>query len=345
MKVYYISNMYPSDDSPYYGIFVKEQIDALRNLQVDTEMNVITQKGGSKLNKLGRYVKLSAKALWDNLVNQYDAVHLHYIFPTGIVLIPLRWITKKKLIVTGHGSDIINTNRIKTFFMKRILRSCDQVIVVSDYLKQIAIHKYEVPSDKINVIHCGFDETLFAPQPKVEKNIKTVLFLSRLYKEKGTQTFINIALHMQEQEHIHFLIVGDGPEKEHMITHLQHHPRVSFVGGVSKDKVGDYFNQADVYVFPTQKEGYGLVALESMACGTPVVASNVGGVPEIVSHNKNGYLATVDSTDDFVKGIQWVLQHETEEQVVSHAIQTAKSNTIKDQTKKVYEVYQKTIKK
>jgi len=150
--------------------------------------------------------------------------------------------------------------------------------------------------DRVRVIYNGIDETRFVPRPHADRQIR-VLFSGNLSARKGATLLPEIARRLS-------------PGIELMYTtglrsgkRLPEHPALNCVGSIPYRSMPDLYNQADILLFPTVREGFGLAAAEAMACGLPVVASNCSSLPELVDNGKGGYLCPPGEADCFAKSI------------------------------------------
>lgn len=175
-----------------------------------------------------------------------------------------------------------------------------RVILCSTYMKREVEAIFTLPSDKLNVIPNGVDPAKLRPSNNQTVDKATfassgesiVLYIGRLVREKGVQVLIEAASAILAScPHTRFAILGAGPhqdtlkhlaEKFHVVQHFD------FCGFVSDDVRNGYLQVADVAVFPSLYEPFGIVALEAMAAGIPVVVSDVGGLADVVSHAQNG---------------------------------------------------------
>jgi glycosyltransferase involved in cell wall biosynthesis len=166
----------------------------------------------------------------------------------------------------------------------------------------ISIYKREY-----TVIPMGVDFEIFKPvkrSTQLANRYKlsefTILFVGRLVEVKGVEYLIE-ALSKLSKDEIHFkaLIVGDGPLKPELESYVANNDlnsKVEFCGWVDKSKLEEYYSVADVFVGPSLQEAQGIVFVEALATGTPVVASRVGGIIDIVTEGKNGYLVPAKSS-------------------------------------------------
>lgn len=338
--IYVVSNMYPGHANPTYGIFVKEQVDSLVEMGFNVKLNVISTRENFRALKLFRYMNLFMKAVLETLLGKSDVIHVHFVYPTGIFIPLVKKISSKRIVVTVHGSDVLGNSAFKTNCLKSIFKNSDEVIVAGSGLKDIVTDKFGASTTRVHIIPCGYRSDLFYPLATMrEDDNLNILFLSRLYKEKGTDILKDIISKVASDNNIKFWIVGDGPEKERLQQLLSKNENVTFYGMVSKIEAAKWFQKADMFLFPSQREGFGLVALESLACGTPVIASNISGITDIVRDKYNGCLAEVDNADSFVEAIRFLSECEEFEKIRENARETARSYTLRKQIEKIIELY------
>jgi len=175
----------------------------------------------------------------------------------------------------------------------KTIQKSDAVITISQKVRKL----YEgiVDDEKISVIPLGVDTGVFKPAEKrVHKDDYEILYVGYLYELKGVEYLIrSMALVAREQGDVKLRIVGEGPEKSRLVAltkALNLEDRVLFEGFVPHTQIARCYQQCDIFCFPTLGEPFGKVVLEAMACGKPVVASNVGGPSEIIEDGRTGFL-------------------------------------------------------
>ena len=187
---------------------------------------------------------------------------------------------------------------------RRVIASADRVVAFSEHERDAIARLYDAGRDSIAVIPCGVDVDRFQPLDVAAARErlglgdgKVVLYVGRIEPLKGIDILLKAVAQLGQAESVKTLIVGGDSEGDREIERLKSladelgiSPRVSFVGRVEQPELPAYYSAADVCVVPSYYESFGLVALESMACGTPVVASRVGGLPTIVKDGVTGYL-------------------------------------------------------
>jgi D-inositol-3-phosphate glycosyltransferase len=184
-----------------------------------------------------------------------------------------------------------------------LANECDRVIAATDKEKSALRRYYDVPENRIRVIPCGVNLDLFQPLDKIQSrrtlglgNNKIILFVGRIERLKGIDKIIR-TLPLLSDHNPHLLIVGEDGNRQGEMAALSNLAKslgvsgsVSFSGLVEYSRLPLYYSSADVCVLPSYYESFGLVPLESLACGTPVVVTDVGNLVNIVHQGKTGYV-------------------------------------------------------
>ncbi len=279
-------------------------------------------------------------------------IDAHYVYPDGFAAILLRWVTRVPVVVSARGSDV---NLFKEFPLIRqliawVLERADAVIVVSHALKQVS-KGLGVDERKIHIIPNGVDPEKFFPIPQEEARNKIgfiegsrslVLSVCHLTKNKGLDVLLEgLALLTQTSPSLKWslYIVGDGAERERLERLVQSLGLVSsvkFCGPVSHEQLAWYFNAANVCCLLSEREGWPNVIVESLACGTPVVATSVGGIPEIITSSKVGILVQ-RQPEQIAKALKVSLERDwSKSNILAHA-QQFRWNQTADAVKEVFQ--------
>ena len=229
---------------------------------------------------------------------EFDAIDAHYFYPDGVAAASLGRIFNKPVVITARGSDL---NLITQFARPRrmIQRAAAQaagLITVCQALKDVLVD-LGVPAERVTVLRNGVDLKMFRPAQdraalRRALNITgtTLLSVGNLIESKGHDVVIRALTDLPDAR---LLIIGAGEGGDDFRAIAQSvgvADRVTFVGTVKHDVLRDYYGAVDVLVLASRREGWANVLLEAMACGTPVVASNVGGTPEVVAVPEAGVL-------------------------------------------------------
>jgi len=175
----------------------------------------------------------------------------------------------------------------------KTIRNCDMLIAITDHVKKLYTKIFD--PEKIVTIPLGVDTNLFKPsKKKLNKEYYELLFAGYLYKLKGIEFLIKaMCIIAQERKDVKLRIVGNGPEKQRLIKlteALNVKGKVTFQGFVPHMEMPKYYQNCDIFCFPTLGEPFGKAIIEAMACAKPVVASNIGGPAEIIQNRKTGIL-------------------------------------------------------
>jgi len=227
----------------------------------------------------------------------FDLIDAHYVYPDGIAAIWLGLLLSKPVVVTARGTDVnlIPQLKIPRKLIQHGLQRASAIIAVSEALKQ-AIVALNFPANDIFVLRNGVDLAKFFPQARepIRRDLgldcPTLISVGHLIERKGHDLIIRALVDLPGYV---LLVVGDGPEYRRLrtlATSIGVGARVRFLGVKSHEEMTRYYCAADALVLASSREGWPNVLLEAMACGTPVIASNVWGNPEIVRAPESGLL-------------------------------------------------------
>ena len=244
----------------------------------------------------------------------YDLIHSHYWLSgrlgswlqdrwnvPHLVMFHTLGTVKNIAGVAGPEPDL----RIAT--EKKLTRTCQRILAPTEREKDNLKTHYHTPSEKIGVAPCGVNLDLFRPMdPGVARqnlgfddNESIVLYVGRFDPMKGIDRLLEAAAQLQDHRRLRLVIIGgDGPHTpeyqnlQSMTNQLGIQNRVTFVGRIAQENLPPYYSAADVLVVPSYYESFGLVGLESLACGTPVVATDVGAMRSILQDGETGHIVS-----------------------------------------------------
>jgi glycosyltransferase involved in cell wall biosynthesis len=177
------------------------------------------------------------------------------------------------------------------------INNADTITTVSQFTANLVQQDLQIKKS-IKVIYNGVDEKLFTPKKRiVGKEIK-VLFSGNLTKRKGAHLLLPIVQRLNKNIIIYY--TSGLRETSKLVDHARLRP----LGRVPHDKMPDIYRDMDILLFPTVREGFGLAALEAMACGLPIVATNSSALPELITHKEGGFLCSLGDVDTFAESIQ-----------------------------------------
>lgn len=242
----------------------------------------------------------------------FDAIDAHYMYPDGVAA---AWLARHfglPVAVTSRGTDVnlIPAHRVPRLLIRRAIAEADALIAVSAALKA-AVVTLGAPEKKVTVLRNGVAINLFHP-PDDRPALRRMLGLSRptllsvgyLVERKGHHRTIEA---MEQLPEFALLIAGDGPERpklEAQVARLGLQDRVHLLGARPHAELPPLYGAADAMVLASSREGWANVLLESMACGTPVVASNIWGNPEVVQDPAAGVIAEHNTPDGIADGVR-----------------------------------------
>jgi glycosyltransferase involved in cell wall biosynthesis len=236
-----------------------------------------------------------------------DVIHAHWVIPQGVIALALRLTLRRPILVTSHGADLYALRgRFSEALKRRVLGHADATTAVSRSLRQEQVRLGAAP-ERTAVVPMGVDRQRFRPDARSEEvrarlnpDGAALLFVGRLAEKKGARFAIEAMPRiLADRPSARLTIAGDGPDRsmlEALTTRLQLTGHVQFLGPVSHAELPALYASADLTLVPSVRaadgdtEAYGLVIAEAMACGCPVIASDVGGVSDLVVDGATGLL-------------------------------------------------------
>lgn len=274
MKVLIVTNVYPSEDHPYHGIFVKEQMKAIKRLHPDVEFDVFYINGfGGKGEYFWSIWKVSSHINKHN----YDLVHIHY----GLAGMYLYWpfVKKVKTLVTFHGSDIQpkgGNGKISMIISRHAAKKADAAIILNDDMD--AMVKLYCPNT--HMIPCAVDVNTFQPMAKTEKHEKVqVVFPSNHERQvKNYPLFCEVMSILKEKYGI------EAEERE--------------LKNMTRKEIAQLYSNADVLLMTSKSEGSPQAVKEAMSCNLPCVSTPVGDVKVLLDGVKDSYVSNEHNAEE-----------------------------------------------
>lgn len=235
---------------------------------------------------------------------EFDLIDAHYFYPDGVAAALLAREFCKPFVVTARGTDInlIAQLRLTRRMIQWAAARADAIVTVSRALKD-ALSALGVQEEKVRVLRNGVDLKVFRPNDRnvVRQRLgltgTTILSVGGLVRHKGHHVTIGA---LPRLPGVRFLLAGKGPEQgglQALAKQLGVADRVTFLGQQDHEALTDLYSAADISVLASSREGWANVLLESMACGTPVVATASGGTPEVIAAPEAGKLMTSGTTE------------------------------------------------
>jgi len=255
-----------------------------------------------------------ASRMVDVVMNeQLDLLHVHYAVPHASAAYMAKQILKTKgyeipFITTLHGTDITIVGKDATNepVVTFSINASDGVTAVSEDLKSDTLEHFDIETE-IKVIPNFIDLSRFKKQPKdhFKKAIcpndeKLIVHTSNFRKVKRVEDVLDVFCELKKVVPSKLLLIGDGPERKRMEDKARGicSEDIRFLGKL--DAVEEVLSVSDLLLMTSEKESFGLAALEAMACEVPVVSTNAGGIPELNKHGQSGYVCAIGDVDDMV---------------------------------------------
>lgn len=285
-------------------------------------------------------------------LGDFDVIHAHdwLCYSAGIVA---KELSGKPLIVHVHATEFDrcggnSVNQQVYDRERRGMHAADHVIAVSELTRKIIIDKYGIDPTKVTVVHNGNSDAERNPKSRFKDlykirqgGQKVVLFAGRITIQKGVDYFVHAAKKVLEYEkNVQFIVAGSGDMEEQikgLATHLGVRNNFLFTGYYKLDEQADLFAAADVVVMPSVSEPFGIIPLESMSNGTPVIMSKQSGVSEVVTH-----ALKIDfwDTDAMADKILSIIRHPVLKQTLStEGLRQVKDITWDKAAKKTSNIY------
>jgi N-acetyl-alpha-D-glucosaminyl L-malate synthase BshA len=275
----------------------------------------VTESDYPALAHSGTYpLALASKMIEVANYEHLDILHVHYAVPHATAAWMAREVLGDKaprIVTTLHGTDTTLVGTDPTYLpitRFSILRS-DAVTTPSEFLRRATWDGFGIPDTfPIDVIPNFVDTERYAPIrdrahlrqffPGLEEGEPVLIHVSNFRPVKRIGDVVSVFAEVQRRRPCRLVMIGDGPERSHAerrARELGLEERVAFLG--KQESFVEILAAADVFLLPSEQESFGLAALEALSCGIPVVASNIGGIPEQVEHGTTGYLAPVGDVE------------------------------------------------
>jgi len=248
---------------------------------------------------------------------QPDIVHVHYATSFGFLGAAAK---VHPLIISAWGSDIFSfprTSFLHRYLLEKILKKAD-VLCSTSRIMAAEMQKYVNPESQIDVIPFGVDIERFSPparQAKQDPGAPVIFGVAKyLQPVYGLDILLRAFALLEERCPGRALlrIAGDGPEKkklQNLAARLGITQQVEWLGAIPNCEVADLYRSLDVVVVPSRQESFGVTAVEGSACGCPIIASNVGGLPEVVINRQTGLLIPPEDVQELCQAMEFMIAH------------------------------------
>ena len=242
---------------------------------------------------------------------EFDAIDAHYLYPDGVAAVRLGRMFGKPVVITARGSDVTQLPLYPTprRMIQATITAADALISVSAALGE-GLVALGAPAAKVHVLRNGIDTRMFRPADRTAARAalgvsgRVLISVGHLIERKGHDRTIAALAQLPDTT---LLIVGGGPQRAMLQALAQRFgvaARVRLLGTVPHAQLPAFYSAADAMVLSSNREGWANVLLESMACGTPVVASNIPGNPEVVQSPEAGLVVEANTPDGIAAGVR-----------------------------------------
>ena len=301
------------------------------------------------------YALSLAVALHDTaLRHDLDLVHMHYAIPHAVSAYLARQMLGDerglRIVTTLHGTDITLVGLHPSFheITRFSILGSDGLTAVSDYLKEQTVEGFSVPEKRIQVIPNFIDTHVWRPDRQpchrakfASEGESIVMHVSNFRPVKRAEDVVSVFSRIQERVPARLVMVGDGPDRpraSQLVRELDIEDRVLFLG--KHPAVEDLLSCADLFLLPSEKESFGLAALEAMASGAPVIAARAGGIPEVVEDRVSGRLLDVGDVSGMAEaGVELLEDKDLRERMSSAGLEVAQSRYSTEIVVPQYEAY------
>lgn len=283
-------------------------------------------------------------------IKKPSLIHCHNPYPDGPGVLELAKQWNIPLVVHVRGSMDYYLDSGSMSLLVKALHKANAVISVNEKQKEYFVRK-GIEAKKIYVVPNGVDTNLFKPRPKaavrkqlgLSANKKIILFVGSLIPLKDLDTFVHAVKHFEKDTQV--IIIGEGPLRKQVQEAL---PQATLTGMLPREQTAKYMNAADIFVISSVSEGRPNTMYEALASNLAIIATEVGGIPEVITNNKNGLLVPPKSPLMLRQAIQELLKNEA----LRKKISSQGTKTIQEQNltweyhaQKLLEVYRKVLKK
>ena len=262
-----------------------------------------------------RYISESEDFSSLSLSNDFDIMHIHNII--GLGFNTYRKLRQNKKCVIGLYAPLAHKfpRSIGEIFYRYLCKNGDRVLSLSEFSKQNISNAYGIKSNKIEVMYAGVDDAFFDNNKSLLSNTSHkenyqsplkksfhLLFSGRLNgkQQKGVDILLNAMPFIMKEHEVILDIIGDGPRLEQYRAQAQQlgiEGSVRFRGFIPHDMMPTEYSAADLFIFPSRRESFGLVLAEAMASGLPVVSTTAGAIPEVVENGDTGILVPPENPE------------------------------------------------
>jgi glycosyltransferase involved in cell wall biosynthesis len=312
-----------------FTIFLKNDTDEIVNQNRDRLLHIPTYSSG-KVKLSLRTLLFALRLISSAIAQKPDLVIMMHLNFAPIALL-LKQLIGTKYIAIAHGIEAWN---IQNPILKKSLQAADLILAVSNFTRDRLCQELSLSPDKVGILHNTFDVNAWkiAPKPQyllekygIRPEQKIILTVSRLIASeqyKGYDQLLEVMpIVRQAIPDLHYIIVGKGSDRDRIEQIIQQKDLqncVTLAGFIPDEDLCDFYNLCDLFAMPSKGEGFGIVYLEALACGKPVLAGNLDGAIDALCQGNLGVLINPDHPQAIAEAIIKILSGQHENSVIYH---------------------------
>ncbi len=266
---------------------------------------------------------------------------IHCQLPRSIVfgyLLKRRFPGVKYII---HEQGDVFESRLFAFLLRILSKRADGIVACSEATRKVLSIRSHIAPQKTSVLYNFVDLARFSPSKNSTGNGLRIAFAGRIEKRKGWREFVEAAKYFRSNSELSFHMAGSGTEEGVLVQKIQNqeYSNISFVGFLAN--IETFYQGMDLLVIPSHFEPMGMVAIEAMACGVPVLAANVPGLNEVVKHGINGWTYPSKSVSDLIKAIEEVINCNPDKvkAIIDNGLEHSRKFSLQIYSRKLLEFY------
>ena len=263
--------------------------------------------------------------------NNIHVINVHYPMASFVLFAICRRLASIKLVTSIHGADIFPNGRARGNYHKALrylLVSSDLIVANSRAFQKEFLTIFPQLHEKTTVIHNGLDPAEFEGRDRfqLETDGRYILCIAAHNEKKGLDVLLRaFAEIIRVETELKLILAGDGPlrpQLEDLALSLRLNSHVLFVGSQNRKEIARLLHGCELFILPSRSEPFGIAIIEAMACGKPVVATNIGGIPEIITTGNNGILVEADRPSELAAAVIAVLSDASLKTIIAQNAQT-----------------------
>ena len=302
MKVLLVNNRYPSSSKPQVATYIKSIKTGLEKAGCEVELLVSNRNWNSPLGKWADLKLFWFKLLFFGSYAKYDFVYLnHFNLYSPFIL---RKKTIAKCVYHWHGNEVFSQSKIWKVLNKFTLRKFphDAIhIAPSAYFKEIVESQFGLKNVFVSPSG-GIDVEVFKPETEIKKEKLIIGYASHVNREKGFDLFLDLAKAFEQNESVELVYIKYGSGLSEFDASIKAQSNLRGVQPIPKENMPSYYNSLSVLIMPTKRsaESLGLVSLEAMSCGIPVIGTNKFALPEYILPGVSGELFEFSNAESLI---------------------------------------------